>query len=91
MKAKEIAGAPSTFEDWVIIDWELINTKVKRLQMRIAKAVKEKRYGKAKALQWILTHSHYAKLLAVKRVTSSKGAKTPGVDREIWQSNKSKL
>lgn len=28
---------------------------VKRLQMRIAKAVKEKRYGKVKALQRLLT------------------------------------
>ncbi|MBC8438678.1 MAG: reverse transcriptase N-terminal domain-containing protein [Deltaproteobacteria bacterium] len=28
---------------------------VKRLQMRIAKAVKEKRYGRVKALQWLLT------------------------------------
>jgi len=47
--------------------------------VRIAKAVREGRYGKAKALRWLLTHSYYARLLAVKRVTSDKGKKTPGI------------
>jgi len=60
--------------------------------MRIAKVsdalqgtVQEGRYGKVKSLQWILTHSFYAKALAVKRVTSNKGRKTPGVDGVIWK------
>ena len=30
----------------------------------------EKKYGKVKALQWTLTHSFYAKALAVKRAVS---------------------
>ena len=34
---------------------------VKKLQMRIAKAQKEGRHNKVKALQWTLTHSFYAK------------------------------
>jgi RNA-directed DNA polymerase len=59
--------------------------------MRIAKAIKQKRYGKARALQWILTHSHSAKLLAVKRVTSNKGARTPGVDKKGWRTDQQKL
>ena len=58
---------------WKSIDWKKVNAFVKRLQMRIAKAVKEGRFGKAKSLQWVLTHSYYAKLLAIKRVTSNKG------------------
>src|SRR4029078_9991256 len=62
-----------------------------RLQMRIAKAIKAKRYGKAKALQWILTHSHSAKLLAIKRVTTNKGARTPGVDKKGWRTGQQKL
>ena len=40
-----------------------VTKAVKRLQMRIAKAVREGKYGKAKALQRILTHSYYAKLI----------------------------
>ena len=52
--------------------------------MRIAKAVREKKHRRAKALQWLLTHSYYAKLLAIRRVVENKGSKTPGVDKEIW-------
>jgi RNA-directed DNA polymerase len=59
--------------------------------MRIAKAIKEKHYGKARALQWILTHSHSAKLLAVQRVTTNKGARTPGVDKKVWRTDQQKL
>lgn len=86
-------GAPATLvnEDWNNLDWPTIEANVYRLQMRIAKAYREKKYGKAKALQWILTHSHHAKLLAVKRVTSNRGAKTPGVDKIIWTTPRQKM
>jgi RNA-directed DNA polymerase len=85
-------GASSTpSPDWKSLPWDKIRQRVRRLQMRIAKAIKEKRYGKAKALQWILTHSHSAKLLAIKRVTTNKGARTPGVDKKVWRSDRQKL
>ena len=75
------AGAPiDDAKKWAHIDWDTAHREVRRLQMRIAKAVKENRWGKVKALQYLLTHSFYAKLLAIKRVTSNKGKKTPGVD-----------
>ena len=64
---------------------------MKKLQMRIAKAVKEKKWGKVKSLQWTLTHSFYAKALAIKRVTENKGKRTSGVDHEIWGSPESKF
>lgn len=87
-----IAGASSSLVlNWEAIDWSRIKDSVFRLQMRIAKAFRERKYGKAKALQWILTHSFYAKLLAVKRVTTNHGAKTPGVDNVIWTTPKRKL
>ena len=35
-------------------------------------------------MQWLLTHSFSGKALAVKRVTSNKGKRTPGVDGAIW-------
>ena len=85
-------GASSTpSQDWKSLPWDKIRQRVRRLQMRIAKAIKEKRYGKAKALQWILTHSHSAKLLAIQRVTTNKGARTPGVDKKVWRSDQQKL
>ena len=58
--------------------------------MRIAKAIRAGKYGKAKALSWLLTHSRSAKLLAVKRVTENKGAKTPGVDNVRWRTDRQK-
>ena len=72
---------------WNMINWNTVEFQVKQLQMRIAKATQEKRYGKVKALQWLLTHSLYAKLLAVKHVTENRGAKTRGIDKVTWKSS----
>jgi RNA-directed DNA polymerase len=87
-----LSGAPATKDiTWNNICWVNVKSNVNRLQMRIAKAFRGGRYGKAKSLQWILTHSFYAKLLAVKRVTSNQGAKTPGVDNKVWRTPKQKI
>ena len=59
--------------------------------MRIVKAQKDGHYSKVKTLQWLLTHSFYAKALAVKRVTSNKGKNTAGVDHELWKTPKGKF
>ncbi len=58
-------------KSWHAIDWQRVKADVRRLQMRIAKAVTEGKYGKVRALQWLLTHSFNAKAMAVKRVTSN--------------------
>ena len=76
---------------WKTIDWPRVRQEVRRLQMRIAKATQAARYRKAQALQWMLTHSRSAKLLAVHKVTTNRGAKTPGVDNIIWRTDKQKL
>ncbi|WP_010664081.1 group II intron reverse transcriptase/maturase [Marinilabilia salmonicolor] len=73
------------------IQWRKVIQSVNRLQRRIAKAVKEKRWGKAKALMHLLSKSFFAKLLAVLRVTKNKGGKTPGVDNRVWQTPDQKL
>jgi len=59
--------------------------------MRIAKATQAGQHRKAQALQWTLTHSRAAKLLAVQRVTTNRGARTPGVDNVIWRTDRQKL
>jgi len=76
---------------WSQIDWQQAQSQVSRLQMRIAKAVRERKWGKVKSLQLILTHSHHAKLLAVKRVSQSSGAKTPGIDGVLWRTAEQKI
>jgi RNA-directed DNA polymerase len=76
---------------WTTINWPRVRQEVRRLQMRIAKATQAGQHRKAQALQWVLTHSRSAKLWAVHRVTTNRGAKTPGVDNIIWRNNQQKL
>src|SRR3989441_6542742 len=91
MTADSSTGASSNrASDWQAIDWPKIRHNVRRLQLCIAKAIRAGKYGKARALSWLLTHSRSAKLLAVKRVTGNKGAKTPGVDNIIWRTDRQK-
>ena len=77
-------------ELWNSLDWSGIQADVRRLQMRIAKAVVQQRWGKVRKLQYTLTHSLSAKLWAVKRVTSNKGKRTPGVDGVVWHNSRQK-
>lgn len=57
-----LAGAPP-YEviDWNRINWKKVHRNVRRLQARIVKAIEGGRWGKVKALQWLLTHSSVAK------------------------------
>jgi RNA-directed DNA polymerase len=59
--------------------------------MRIAQATQAGHWRKVQALQWLLTHSRSAKLLAVHRVTTNRGAHTPGVDNVRWRTDRQKL
>jgi len=87
-----LTGASPTYaETWEAIMWPKVTADVFRLQMRIAKAVRIGRWGKAKALQRLLVNSFSAKVLAVKRVTQNSGHKTPGVDGIVWKTAKQKL
>lgn len=75
---------------WKQIDWKQAEEYVNRLQVRIVKATLEQRWRLVKRLQYLITHSFYAKALAVKRVTGNKGRKTPGIDGEIWATDREK-
>jgi len=88
---KPLIGASSNVANWDAINWRALEQQVKRLQMRIAKATRERRWGKVKVLQWLLTHAFSAKLIAVRRVTRNSGRKTPGVDGIVWKTAAQKL
>jgi RNA-directed DNA polymerase len=75
---------------WREIDWRSVNEGVRRLQVRIVKAVETGRWGKVKALQRLLTSSLNGKLLAVRRVTENQGRKTSGVDGLSWDTPEKK-
>src|SRR5215467_6433117 len=85
-----VGAVSSEAAQWYAIDWQAIHRNVRRLQVRIAQATKESRWGKVRALQHLLTHSYSGKVLAVRRVTENDGKKTPGVDQEIWDTPEKK-
>jgi len=87
---KEYASETSLTK-WETINWDAIESKVTALQVRIVKAYKAKQFRKVRSLQWTLTRSYAAKLLAVKRVTSNRGRRTPGVDGAVWMTDNSKM
>ena len=88
---KAVGAVSSEAAEWYAINWQTIDHNVRRLQVRIVQAVKEGRWGKVRALQRLLTHSYSGKVLAVRRVTENQGKKTPGVDREIWDTPEKKI
>lgn len=88
---KKLCASPKQTLCWERIDFIKVQNEVNKLQMRIAKAVKENRFGKVKSLQWTLTHSFNAKALAVKRVCENKGKNTPGIDGVVWKTPKEKF
>jgi RNA-directed DNA polymerase len=86
MSAAEMpaGAAPDRIPDWHSIDWKRVWCTVRRLQARIVKAVRAGRWNKVRSLVYLLTHSFAGRALAILRVVSNKGAKTPGVDGILW-------
>lgn len=89
--AATLAGAaPGEVTTWHAIPWRRVWHTVRRLQARIVKATQEGRWGKVKALVYLLTHSFSGRAAAILRVTTNPGATTPGVDGDIWDTPESK-
>jgi len=78
-------------DQWNNIDWKKVEKHINRLQVRITKAVKNGSWHLVKRLQYLLTHSFYAKLLAIRKVNQNKGKRTAGIDGETWSSPESKM
>ncbi len=88
---QSVGAAFDASAHWREVDWRSVNGSVRRLQVRIVKAVEAGRWGKVKALQHLLTSSRNGKLLAVRRVTENAGRKTSGVDGENWDTPEKKM
>lgn len=82
---------PDPADQWNLIDWQIVNTKVHEMQTTIAQAVSPGGLSDILAAQDILTHSYPAKLLAVRIITMSKGARTAGIDHEHWTNPEQKI
>lgn len=90
-KAERLSDSKTLEFQWKSIDWNKAETYVNRLQVRIAKATQDKKWNTVKRLQYLLTHSYYAKALAVRKITTNKGKNTSGVDKELWSTPASKM
>jgi RNA-directed DNA polymerase len=75
---------------WHRVNWRRARVAVRRLQTRIVKAMKAGHWRLVRKLQNLLTRSTAAKLLAVRRVTSNCGKKTPGVDGVVFDTPRAK-
>ncbi|NOR47457.1 MAG: group II intron reverse transcriptase/maturase [Methanosarcinaceae archaeon] len=76
---------------WKDINWKIVTDSVNWLQVRITKAVNKEKWQLVKRLQYMLTHSFYAKMLAIRRVTQNKGTRTAGVDGIRWTTPEAKM
>ena len=76
--------------DWHSIDWKLVMQFVGKAQQRIAQAAMDKDFRRVARLQRNLVRSWQAKALAVRKVTTNRGKRTSGIDRELWGTPKSK-
>ena len=84
MNTLNSVSAASHQTGWNSINWRAHIRSVKKLQIRIAKATKDKQWRRVKSLQRLLVRSFAARTLAIKRVTENTGKKTPGVDGKTW-------
>lgn len=90
-RSERLPDAAKLAFQWHNVNWKKAEAEVNRLQARIAKATKEKKWNTVKRLQYLLTHSYYAKLLAVRKVTTNKGKNTPGIDKKRWNTPAQKM
>ena len=90
-KTERLKDENTLADQWESIDWAQVEKEVNRLQTRIAKATVKGDRNKIKRLQYLLTHSFYAKAYSVKKVTSNKGKNTSGIDKKLWSTSSSKM
>lgn len=67
---------------WHTINWKACHARVRKLQLRIAKATRQQQWRQVRELQRILTRSFSGKAVAVRRVTENTGKRAPGIDEK---------
>ena len=86
-KGAAASGAP---EDWLSIDWKVVEGFVGKMQTTITQAEQDHDYRRVKRLQRSLVRSWQARTLAVRKVTENRGKRTSGVDLELWDTPQKK-
>jgi len=80
-----------TGTDWNSIDWTQATSNVRRLRQRIFRASQDGDLKRVKSLQKLMLRSYSNRLVSVRRVAQeNKGSRTPGVDKVIAKTPKSR-
>src|SRR5438132_7159503 len=88
--ATPTGAAPDAPPHWHAIPWRKVWRTVRRLQARIVKATQAGRWNKVRALVYLLTHSFAGRAAAIWRVIGNRGACTPGMDGDVWDTPEAK-
>jgi RNA-directed DNA polymerase len=80
-KMKKMKNLSTTFNN---INWKKCYKIVAKLQEKIVVAYNNGNKDLVKSLQKVLINSFAARAIAVKKVVTNDGGKTPGIDNEIW-------
>jgi RNA-directed DNA polymerase len=84
-------GAKEQLLDWDSIDWKPIEKRVRDLRQRIFRATQNQQWNKVRSLMKLMIRSFSNLLVSVRKVTQkNKGKKTPGIDKRIVLTPKSR-
>jgi RNA-directed DNA polymerase len=79
-------------QQWSDINWKTIVRRVKNLRQRIFRATQKQQWKQARNLMKLMLRSYSNLLLAVRRVTQENAGKgTPGIDRKLALTDKSRM
>jgi RNA-directed DNA polymerase len=88
---QEITKIPLKITKWNNLPWDEINNKIWILQDEIVKATLMNDMKRVYKLQRKLVCSFEGRALAIRKVTTNSGSKTPGVDSIIWDNSHKKF
>jgi len=71
--------------NWHTLPWSEIIKKVKDLQNQIVKAHLNNNMSIVYKLQNKLVSSFEGRALAIRKIVTNSGAKTPGIDKILWK------
>lgn len=74
--------------EWHSINWKKAEAVIRDLQEKIVIATLNENMKEVYLLQWKLLNTFEAKVLAIRKVITNKGKKTPGTDGIVWKSPK---
>lgn len=85
-------GADGQTLQWDAVNWQTVGENVRNLRQRIYRATKLGQWNRVRSLMKLMLRSYSNLLLSVRRVTQeNKGRKTPGIDRQVILSPKSRM